>query len=457
MDRYEKSLREERSQHRRNNNPSFSSTLLDAIYRSIDEGEEVKEVIMYRETMKNKQSTEEKEDRQMTNLRRACQVEKWMEKKVSEKVILRRKKTSDFEDGFQKLQRDHTSMLFNSTSSSSESSCGGFSSSEAESVYGSRSSVYTSHRPKPIRTRPEVPDLPRKSQISEKKILFQQKPKQEGFIKNKSSEIYGDMKKAQKQPISPGGRLVSFLNSIFPAGNGKKSKISSSIGRHVDDFSLERKSKSDFSSERRSRSDFCLEKNSKSDFSLERKTKSDFSLERKTKSTQASTCSSASSYSRSCLSKTPSSRGKSVNGVKRTVRFYPISVILDEECRPCGQKCIYEKERNVTGVRKIGESPFLLGEELKFHLLEKNKRIEEAAKDLLKGYQKKSDFLGEIIRNKREVEDDDDDDAASYSSSDLFELENLAAIKTERYREELPVYETTHLEKNRAITNGLIL
>ena len=62
-----------------------------------------------------------------------------------------------------------------------------------------------------------------------------------------------------------------------------------------------------------------------------------------------------------------------------------------------------------------------------------------------------------ICTNDSEVFDDDDDDAESYASSDLFELDNLSAIGIERYREELPVYETTHLGTNRAIASGLIL
>uniref|UniRef100_A0A0V0GZD8 Putative ovule protein n=1 Tax=Solanum chacoense TaxID=4108 RepID=A0A0V0GZD8_SOLCH len=56
-------------------------------------------------------------------------------------------------------------------------------------------------------------------------------------------------------------------------------------------------------------------------------------------------------------------------------------------------------------------------------------------------------------------EDEDEDDGASCASSDLFELDNLSAIgiDSNRYLEELPVYETTHLDTNRAIANGLIL
>ena len=54
-------------------------------------------------------------------------------------------------------------------------------------------------------------------------------------------------------------------------------------------------------------------------------------------------------------------------------------------------------------------------------------------------------------------EDDEDGDAASCSSSDLFELDHLALIGNERYQEELPVYETTHIDINLAIAKGLLV
>lgn len=441
MDRWETSLREERFR-RDKKNPSFSSTLLDAIYRSIDEGDGgggEEELFFYRETMRKKQSSSVRgngalQEEEMASLRRACLIEKWMEKKVSEKVVVRRKFPADFD---RKLQNDRNAMLLNSSSTSSDSSCGGFSSSESESVHGARStrsSDFTQQRPKPVRTavpiRSEKPlhceqQLQRKLHVcdthhQERNSIPLQKPKHEGgFVKTKSRalKIYGDLKKV-KQPISPGGRLATFLNSLFTAGNPKKAKISSSVGG--------------------------------SDYTCS---------ERKSKSTQASTCSSASSFSRSCLSKTSSSRGKVSNGTKRSVRFFPVSVIVDEDCRPCGHKCLHEDEPSlmaVTAVRKIGESQSL-SEEVQFQLREKNRRVEEATRDLLKGYQKKRDFEMRDLHSDDEVEDDDEDDAASCSSSDLFELDNLAAIGIERYREELPVYETTHLDTNRAIANGLIL
>ncbi|XP_010273945.1 PREDICTED: protein BIG GRAIN 1-like B [Nelumbo nucifera] len=449
MDRWHKSLREDRFCQERKI-PSFSSTLLDAIYRSIDEDEGGEEELVFnREAMRKKQSIATdsnvrgssflQEDR--ASLRRACMIEKWMEKKVTEKVVFRRKSTPDLDP---KLPNDRKSVLLNSTSCSSDSSsAGGFSSSEAESVYGarSRSSGFTAQRPKPVRTCiPAWSEKPlqyyghqeqRKLHAfdeanlrhhQERDSLPQQKPsKNEGgrFIRTKSRalKIYGDLKKV-KQPISPGGRLAAFLNSLFTAGNAKKAKISSSAcGGGMEDTCSERISKS----------------------------------------AQASTCSSASSFSRSCLSKTPSSGGKLSNGMKRSVRFYPVSVIVDEDCRPCGHKCLYEDDPGLI-VRQMAE-PRLMNEDLKFHLMEKNRRVEQAARDILSSYQqKKSGFdIRDAEIDVCDEEDDEGDDAASYSSSDLFELDNLAVIGIDRYREELPVYETTHLGTNRAIASGLIL
>ncbi|GMQ08197.1 hypothetical protein CsSME_00052037 [Camellia sinensis var. sinensis] len=420
-----------------NNNPSFSSTLLDAIYRSIDEGSGGgggggggrgrggDEFVLYRETMRKKSSNCHgggfEDDVDTANLRRACIIEKWMEKKVSEKIVLRRKSVADFETKSRtRPNRDESVFLKSSSSSSDSSSGGGFSSSEAESVHGvpcRSSSTFTSHRPKPIRTSISAPPEKFNKQGSSSSGEFKvfdnsknQKPKHENsFVKTKSKamKIYGDLKKA-KQPISPGGKLSNFLNSLFTAGSPKKAKISSSSNTgSYNDTSSDCKSKS---------------------------------------STYASACSSASSFSRSCLSKTPSSRGKLSNGVKRSVTFYPVSVIVDEDCQPCGEKSLNKDDPNSAQRNSINE-------ELKLRIMEKNRRVEEVARDLLKNYQNKVQYDEDQFDND---DDDEDDDAASYASSDLFELDNLSAIGIDRYREELPVYETTRLDTNQAIANGLI-
>ncbi|KAJ4846171.1 hypothetical protein Tsubulata_050140 [Turnera subulata] len=173
----------------------------------------------------------------------------------------------------------------------------------------------------------------------------------------------------------------------------------------------------------------------------------DVTFERKSKST----CSSVTSFSRSCLSKTPS-RGKSGNGsTKRSVRFYPVSIIVDEDSRPCGHKCIYD------------EDPGLMPMPQRF-VRSKSKREEVGrGADYLRSYHQKTnnkvnqcdfrDFQNYVAAD--DDTDSDDDDVESCSSSDLFELDHLIGIG--RYREELPVYETTNLKTNQAIANGFIL
>ncbi|XP_028777349.1 protein BIG GRAIN 1-like A [Neltuma alba] len=435
-------------------NPSFSSSLLDKIYRSIEEGErESGDMKFHRDTMAKKHSrssekcnrTAEEEERAKANLRRACLIEKWMDKKVGEKVGTKRTHQPIHLDTKLHLEHDHDQdvLFFSSTSSSSDSSSGGFSSSDTESMYGvrSQSSCFAPPRPKPVKTSVSV-----RSDRAEKKDRGQKQREaraydvhEEGLIKSKSRalKIYENIKKA-KQPISPGGKLTNFLNALFTPGNTKKSKSSGtcSVGA-------------------------C----------------EDVNAERKSKSGQASTCSSASSFSRSCLSKTSPSLRKDV---KRTVRFYPVSVIVDEDSRPCGHKRLYKEEDtslmpvSVPTAWKIGGSPGykknIDEDQLKVTVMEKSRRVEEAAREFLKEYhqnQRKSDLVlrdfpirTNVVEEEEEDDDDDDeddDDAASCASSDLFELDHLAVMGDARYSEELPVYETTHVSTNRAIASGLIM
>lgn len=409
-------------------NPSFSSSLLDEIYRSIDERDD-QELMIYRERTSEKHSSfsingcfqnDRDVQQRITGLGRACLVDKWMDKEVCEKVVVRRRSAADLKRSSQKNECD--SLYFNSSSSSSGSSCGGgFSSSEAESING------VSSRPKPIRTYTNRHDEyhtrenQRNAYVQKYQLEdYQSKPKNEGkFVRTKSRamKIYGDLKKV-KQPISPGGRLATFLNSLFTTGNAKNTKLSTSSAGGYDDASDH--------------------------------------IDRESKSANASTCSSASSFSRSCLSKTPSSRGKLSNNKKRSVRFFPVSVIVDEDCQPCGHKSLYGEESNLPTIKFV-KNP--ITEEFKLLSSEKNRRIEEAARELLRNYQKKVECEFDLIKNNVEgstdinmnYDDDEDDDAASHTSSDLFELENFSAIGMEKYRDELPVYETTHFDTNLAM------
>ncbi|XP_057977703.1 protein BIG GRAIN 1-like A [Malania oleifera] len=451
MDRHwHQSLREDRlrkpTTDHHTHSPSFSSTLLDTIYRSIDadEGHRQEQLLLYRsDTMRKKnyschggQSavTALEAEEEMARLRRAIMIEKWMEKKVGDKVVVCRQTATaaDFEAKPRRDRERHAHPLAHSSSSSSESSCGGgFSSSEAESVHGvgSRSSgFFDVKKLKPVRTGGS--SRSEKARTESQVFDSLPKPKREGgFVKTKSKalKIYGDLKKA-KQPISPGGKLASFLNSLFTAGNAKKAKISSSSLRNCDDASWERNSKSAYGS--------------------------------------TSTCSSASSFSRSCLSKTPSSRGKLSNGAaaeKRSVRFYPVSVIVDEDSRPCGHKNLYGDEESGFVALTATVRNSAINDEVRYRTMENNRRAEEAARVFLKNYQKKGDLemrdldLHQHQESENDGDDDEDDDAASCSSSDLFELDHLSVVGIDRYHEELPVYETTRLDTNRAIASGLIL
>ncbi|KAL5210437.1 hypothetical protein ABZP36_006060 [Zizania latifolia] len=117
-----------------------------------------------------------------------------------------------------------------------------------------------------------------------------------------------------------------------------------------------------------------------------------------------SACSTASSYSRSCLSKTPSTRGQA----KRTVRF------LDSDSESLASTVADRRRVPVEAVQQM------------------------------------------LLQRMEMESDDDDDDESSDASSDLFELENFAAIAPSGagYRDELPVYETTRVALNRAIGHG---
>ncbi|KAL0380562.1 UNVERIFIED_CONTAM: protein BIG GRAIN 1-like A [Sesamum angustifolium] len=315
--------------------PSFSSTLLDAIYRSIDRGDQEDMGFCREPTRKIRHDVNVRavfgSEEEMASFQRACMVDKWMEKKLTGKLAVGRKSAADVP--VKKSRRDRENL----SSSSSDSGTGGFfSSSEVES--------FPIQRPKPVRTggsgfeKEKYGENRRDSEANRRDgrgfgdQLEKEKP-EGGFLKKKSRalKIYGDLKRV-KQPISPGGKLAGFLNSLFTAGNLKKPKVPAGGG---DDSPSTRKS------------------------------------------TNASTCSSASSFSRSCLSKAPSCRGKSSGGAKRSVRFFPVSVIVDEDCQPCGHKYLHQGNEN-NNIHSIKNA---INEDLMHHILEKNRRAEDAPRD----------------------------------------------------------------------------
>ncbi|XP_074580087.1 protein BIG GRAIN 1-like [Curcuma longa] len=123
-----------------------------------------------------------------------------------------------------------------------------------------------------------------------------------------------------------------------------------------------------------------------------------------------------SAHSRPCLAKTPSSRRAAASeeeGAKRSARFHPVSVLCN------------------------------------------GNRSEAAAADEGKGRKEARKKVEDILR-RFEAEEAEEEDEMSDSSSDLFELDNLAVNSSGGggYRDELPVYETTRRGTNWAISRG---
>ncbi|PKA47160.1 hypothetical protein AXF42_Ash017105 [Apostasia shenzhenica] len=329
--------------------PSFSSTLLDAIYRSIDETDDIG-------------ATKVEGTGRATDRLRSIPVPST--KKQSSGVTGESRRSISKNEQPVSRCRQLPDLAPVSSSSSDCSSYGGFSSSDAESVSARLRPIRTSEiaaasfparsdRFFPAAARPHPPPAG-VSSVGEVK----RKKERYGSIRSRLREL-----KQGRTPASPGARIASFLNSLFAA----KSKVSAGSG-----------------------------------------------------SGEESTCSTASSYSRSCLSKTaPTPRGQPA-AVKRTVRFCPVSVIVDEDCRPCGQKWIYGCDPQTAPQPPVRSAAAML-----------------------------------IRRSQMGKEEEEEDDGESDSSSDLFELENLTVIG--RYGDELPVYETTRLANYRSVSHGLIL
>ncbi|KAL2896908.1 Protein BIG GRAIN 1-like A [Bienertia sinuspersici] len=166
----------------------------------------------------------------------------------------------------------------------------------------------------------------------------------------------------------------------------------------------------------------------------------------------------------SCMSK--NNKKFQDDGVKRTVRFCPVSVIVDDDSQACGYKSLREEKagnhdsllnssfgRSMS--KRYEELRKLNGLERESEKLQQQKKLEEAALDLLSGYwdsrlNRSHDLSSKEKGNDDNYDDnhginyvqneDEDDDGVSCSSSDLFELDHLSLIGNE-----LPVYETTKL------------
>ncbi|KAL2899652.1 Protein BIG GRAIN 1-like A, partial [Bienertia sinuspersici] len=191
-------------------------------------------------------------------------------------------------------------------------------------------------RPKPIKIR----------SIESTFIEYFGEENDEDFMKNRSkaASFYSNFKNF-KQPISPGVRLTSFINSLFTKDGKNKKKNSSSITKLS-----------------------------------------------KTEENAYSSCSSASSFSRSCMSK--NNKKFQDDGVKQTVRFCPVSVIVDDDSQACGYRSLREEKagnhdsllsssfgRSMS--KRYEELRKLNGLERESEKLQQQKKLEEAALDLL--------------------------------------------------------------------------
>ncbi|KAJ0981190.1 hypothetical protein J5N97_009445 [Dioscorea zingiberensis] len=299
--------------------PSFSSSLLDAIYRSIDEPDDATSRTPHSRGAPDRLSPPAPLTTKPNGL----------PGKITAPVI-------------EKPQpRRHS---FVSTPTSSESSNSVFSSSDAETFLPDKITAPVNRRRAFVSSSSSSSDV--ESVAHSVRLQVRDPPPPPPPERKSIRSRLRELRKS-KAPASPGARLASFLNSLFAsAASPKKGKLRVSAPEEPG--------------------------------------------------------------MRSCLSKTPSSAGRSAG--KRSVRFWPVGVLVGEDCRPCGSRWIYGGDR--------------------------------AAR------------VAEMMRGFHE-EDDDGDDVASDASSDLFELENLT-VRRGGFSDELPVYETTHMGTNLAIVSGLV-
>ncbi|KAK8959743.1 hypothetical protein KSP40_PGU006523 [Platanthera guangdongensis] len=342
-------------QRRGNNYASFSSTLLDAIYRSIDKTDDGAVEANPRRDGEAPDNNPRKKPTdgastarrilpQMTpaEVTRPTAGEHWTGRNASSAI---------------RSGREQRRAATPTSSSSDASSYGGFSSSEAESVTGV--SQPARHRPigtsaagsssfpsRSGRSRPSTVPPPPPPPVASSGDEKRGKKDRHGSIRNRlMRELWRG-----RSPASPGFRFANFFNSLFHS----KSKVSGPGHAAA--------------------------------------------------AGEESACSAASSSSRSCLSKT---RGKT-GPPKRTVKFCPTSVSVDGNCGHRDEKPVVGSNRPPLPVAATAST----------------------AKPPLR---------------RMRMEDKEEEEAGeSDSSSDLFELENMAVIG--RFHDELPVYETTTLD-----------
>lgn len=332
--------------------PSFSSSVLDSIYRSIDESDGLQSDLRGSINSNNNDNVSSssssspspnKKDDKLTTLRRAI------------------------------MDDEHWLYARSSTTTTNSSDSSAFSSSEAESYRTTRRSRKLAEQGN---RSGEGRQRTKRTSVLDNDTLFFSKSDEDKKLK--AMKMIEEEVKRSKQPVSPGARLTSFLNSIFQS-NAKKVKLCS-IGKTTDVKS--------------------------------------------------------SSSSKSCFSRTryKTDNNNNCKKLERSVRFYPVRVTIDGDCRDYVHTNITREKKPI---------PELTAKKVHHTELTCNTR-----KIGLKDYVRSS--------NRDDESKEEEDDVWSYSSSDLFELDNYR-IGMGRYMKELPVYETTDFKTNQVIARGLLL
>ncbi|CAM8913350.1 unnamed protein product [Rhodiola kirilowii] len=222
----------------KNSMQSSATTLFDELYRSTDQG---------RNPRSQKTKTGKKQSQ--NTMARMCLIDDWMEKKrINTKPLPR---------------SDIDLLYFRYSDASSHSS-----DSSSDNEYVRAMKIRDSCFP-PIKKKHIQSPIP-----ASKEMLLKSE--------SRALKMYADLKKS-KLPISPGGKLTSFINSMFTGRRHQRKAINVSSEVAVDDF-------------------------------------------KSPKSRTSYTCSSASSYTRSCLVKKSPSLSCDKTVKKKSVRFYPINI-----------------------------------------------------------------------------------------------------------------------------------
>nr|GEV09474.1 protein BIG GRAIN 1-like A [Tanacetum cinerariifolium] len=284
----------------RRKTPSFSSSLLDSILRSIDEANEhvsqqqqlhdhdhdheltfaYEPKVMSKINVKKSNLVNEGVEQQIPSLRRAIMIDQWMETQNNNNNNNNSNNISYCSGNSQYSQSSTSTDCYISRKSTRK--CSSDSISSGTTFTTSSATSEQTETPSTYRSLPNSFTISRKTADAVFRDDSQKgDSKREGkFMKStklRAMKIYGDLKKA-KQPISPGSRISAFLHSLF--ASSKKAKIEESI--------------------------------------------QNLRTLKKSRSIKQDTTMSCTSFSRSCMSKKQHS-----NGVKRSVRFYPETETVD--------------------------------------------------------------------------------------------------------------------------------